>query len=138
MERGMTDIESIAACKLLEVLGQLLALWKLGAVEQYRDYGNVALQRGRDFNAHEIICVIQATVPLLVTDIKPIGSDDCKQRVTSSDFLAQDLDEVRAQRNGVNIHEQKIAPKLLRHSIMNAPGMTRAVVAAIADKKLAG
>ena len=68
----MPDFEAVAYGKLSEVLGQLIRLRNCGAVQQNRDYGDITLQSRCNFDAHEIMRVIQAAVSCLIVGIKPI------------------------------------------------------------------
>jgi len=49
------------------------------------------LKRRRDFDAHEVVRVIQATVSMLITRIGPVWSNDREQHAAFCDFLVQDL-----------------------------------------------
>jgi hypothetical protein len=63
-----------------------------------------------------------------------MSADHGEQHVALGDFLAQNLDEIHSERDGVYVHEKEIATERLHQSIVNATGVTRAVVVAIADE----
>src|SRR5262249_50400793 len=58
------------------------------------------------------------------------------QHVTLGDLLAEHLDEVDPQRDGVDVHEQEVAAKLPFQPIVHSASVTSAIVAAIADEDL--
>src|SRR5215472_3981484 len=132
----MTDIKPVAEGKLFQFLRQLTRLRHLGAIQQDRDDRNVALEGYPDFDSHEIIRVIQAAVAIFIPRIEPVGSDHREQHVTLGDLLAEHLDKVDPQRDGVDVHEQEVTAELPFQPIMHAARMTRAIVAAIADEDL--
>jgi hypothetical protein len=130
----MADVEPVSRCQLPEVRGQLVGLWHPRTVQEDRDYRNIALQRGCDLDAHEVMRIIKAAVSIVVARVEPIWANQSDQCITLRDLLAQNPNEVRAERNSVNVHEQEIAAELLRESVVNAPGVARALVTTIADK----
>src|SRR5262245_22950560 len=75
---------------------------------------------------------------MLVTHMQPIGANYSQQHVTSRDLLAQNLDEIRAKRNCVNVHEEQLVTEFKTQPIMNAPGVTGCVLSAIADEDISG
>src|SRR5262245_46746288 len=52
------------------------------------------------------------------------------------DLLAEHLDKVDPQRDGVDIHEQEVAAELPFQPIMHSASVARAIVTAIADEDL--
>src|SRR5262249_8428110 len=131
-----TNIEPVAEGKLFQFLRQLIRLRHLGAIQQDRDDGNVALKGRPDFDSHKIVRVIQAAVVIFITRIQPVGSDHREQHVTLGDLLAERLDQVDPQRDGVDVHEQEVAAELSFQPIVHSASMARAIVAAIADEDL--
>src|SRR5262245_35466270 len=132
----MTDIEPVAEGKLFQFFWQLTRLRHLGAIQQDRDDRNVALKGRTDFDSHKIVRVIQAAVAIFITRIEPVGSDHREQHVTLGDLLAEHLDKVDPQSDGVDIHEQEVAAELPFQPIMHSASVARAIVAAIADEDL--
>ena len=112
----------------------MLDFRNLCAVKQYRDYRYAALQRRRNLDTHKISRAIQAAISLLVAGIEPMCADHGEQYITLGDFLTQNFDEIHSKGDRVYVHEKEIAAERLHQPIVNAPGMTRAVVVAIADE----
>src|SRR5262249_9621588 len=132
----MTDIEPVAEGKLFQFLRQLTRLRHLGAIQQDRDDGNVALEGRPDFDSHKIVRVIQAAVAFFITRIEPVWADHREQHVTLGDLLAEHLDKVDPQRDGVDVHEQEVAAELPFQPIVHSASVAGAIVAAIADEDL--
>ena len=86
----------------------------------------------------KIVLVVEPPFALLVAQGAPVRPDHRQQHVAFGDLLTQHLDEVHAERNRVHVHEQEVAAKLPLQPVAHAPGMARAVVAAIADEEFAG
>ena len=63
-------------------------------------------------------------------------ADHREQRIALGNLVAENLDEVRAKRNAINVHEQQIGAKFMGQAVVDPAGMTRAVVASVADENL--
>ena len=61
------------------------------------DHRDVALKRRRDFDADEIVRIIEPPASAVVTHIQPSRSDDGEQDIAPSDRLAYDFDEVHTE-----------------------------------------
>ena len=72
MKRDMTNVEPIAHGKLFQVLGQLIVLRYLGAIQQERDHGDIALEGRPYFDLHVIVRVIQTARPGVIARIEPV------------------------------------------------------------------
>jgi hypothetical protein len=105
MKRGMAHIQPVASHQPFKVSRQVLRSRNSGAVEQDRDYGNVAFQRRRDFDADEISCAIQPPGSLLVPGIDPTWADQCEQHIAFGDLVAQNLYEIRSGADTGYVHE---------------------------------
>ncbi len=138
MERSVPDINAVAHRQLFEIRRQLLGLRQFGIVEQHRDHRNVAGQRGGDLDPHKVVFIVEPALAVLIEDCGPVRTDHGKQDVAFRDFVAQHFDEIQAERNGVDIHEQKVAAELPLQPVAQAPGMTGTVVTAIADEEFTG
>src|SRR5262249_5840349 len=75
---------------------------------------------------------------MLITGIKPVGSDDCEEYVALGHLITQDLDEACPEWNGVNVHEQEITAQDAVQAIVDAPGRACAVITAITDEDSRG
>ena len=80
----------------------------------------------------------RAPLAVLITRIEPARTDDSQQCVTFSHLLAKNPDEVGTQRNGVHVHEQKIAAELPLQSVVYPAGVACTVVASVTDEQSRG
>ena len=136
VKRGMADIQSVTLRELFNVLGLLIGFWNARAAEQDRYDWDVTLKGRRDLDANEIAPIVQTTVTVFITRVEPIGSDHRQQHAALGDLLAQDLDEIHPERDGVHVHEQKLTAELALEPVFNPSGMAGAVLAAITDENL--
>src|SRR5262245_32039972 len=62
-ETSHDERRAVAHGKLFQVLGQLIGLRYLGAIQQEWDHGNIALESGPDLDPHVIVRIIQPARP---------------------------------------------------------------------------
>jgi hypothetical protein len=67
------------------------------------------VQCGGDFDAYEIVWIVEATVASLVNSIKPPGTDDCEENVSTRYLVCEALDEIRTKGDAVYVHEDAVA-----------------------------
>jgi hypothetical protein len=132
----MTDVEPVAHGKLFQSLWQPIFRWPPRPVEQEGDHRDATLKRRRDFNSHRVVWIVQTTLSVLVAHVQPVGSDHREQHVAPGDLLAQNIDEVRPERDGIYVHKQEIASELLRQPVVNASSKARTIAPAIANENL--
>jgi hypothetical protein len=116
----------------------LIGLWNSGALQEDWNDTDAAFQRGPYLDAHEVIGVLQAPATFLVARIEPTRTDDRQQRVTLGDLLANYLDEVGTQRNGVDVHEQETAAEFSLKSVVYPAGVACGVVAPVTNEQFRG
>ena len=133
----MRDLYSLPARKLLESLRQVVGLRHHCAVDQHGNDRHVALERGFDFDAHEIVGIIKAAAIVLVRAREPIPADNRDQRIASANALCQHFDEIAAGRDVVDVDEDVLAPKAVLQAIIDAPREPGRVFSAIANEDAA-
>ena len=84
---------------------QLLLPERPGAIDQHRNHPHTALQRGLDFKAHVVIGVVEPSAALLIGECRPLTPDQSHQHRARVNRLPDDLGEVQARLNGVQVHE---------------------------------
>src|SRR5580704_12429130 len=131
------QMQPVTDREFLELDGEIFGLRNHCAIEQYWNDRDVAKQCGRDLDADEIIRIVEPTMAVVVEHIGPVRANDREQRVALGNFVAQNLDEIHPERHGVNVHEKEIGAKLSLQPVTHAPGMTCAVIAAIAYEQFA-
>jgi hypothetical protein len=75
--------------------------------------------------------IIEAAVADFVLGVEPVGPDDGEQDVTCCNFGTQHLNEIQPERNGVDVHEQRFAAKLLLEPVIDTAGRGGAVVSPV-------
>jgi hypothetical protein len=63
----VANVEAITPGQSLEIIGEFAGLRYRRAIKQDRNDRDIALERGRNFDANKVILVVQAPTPLLVT-----------------------------------------------------------------------
>lgn len=104
------------AYELSHRFGQFFGRRHLRVVNQYRDDRYLwSRQRRDDFNPNEICLVMQA-----IQIAEPSWPNYRKEGSAFSNLLIQMIDEIGTWRNGINVHEQSIAPESLFQPIVQA------------------
>src|SRR5437660_1619919 len=70
---------------------------------------DVPLERGRDFDRHEIIRIVEPASAALILRVQPIRSNDDEKSVARSHLVVQVCRKIDAGRNVVDIHENLVA-----------------------------
>ena len=102
---AIAQLESIEPGKLVELSRQLLLPKRFGAIDQHRNHPHTALQRCLDFEPHEVVRVVEPPPPLLIGQRRPLPPDQGHQHRARLNRLPDDLGEVQARLDGVQIHE---------------------------------
>ena len=84
---------------------QLLLPKRSSAIDQHRDHPHTALQRRLDLEPHEVIRVVEPTASLLIGKGYPLAPDQGHQHCAGVNCLPDDLGEVQACLDGVQVHE---------------------------------
>ena len=77
-----------------------------GVLDQDRDDPDAALQGDADLLHDPVGRVVDAPTPLVVGEADPAIADEGQQDVTAADGPAYEVGEVRAGRDGVDVHEE--------------------------------
>jgi hypothetical protein len=93
-----------------------------GPIHQDRDDPDVARQGGLDLQAHEVIGVIETTLPMCIGDRQPLLTDQRQQHVAGPDRSGDHLHEVIAQLDGVHVLEDLVAAEAVGQSVVQPAG----------------
>jgi hypothetical protein len=115
-------------------LRKLLEARHAGLTDQHRNHSLVPFQGQFDFDADEIIRIIEPSVSVLIHRIEPTWTDDRQQRVALPNLLVQSLEEVDSRSDTVDVHEQVFRLKRLPQPIKQAPRIARIVATTIIDE----
>jgi hypothetical protein len=106
------QLKGLPVDQLAETGWQLVRMWHPGLSHQDRDDSHLALQRGFNLDAHEIVRVLQAPAAGLVGDREPLGTDQHEQHITGPDGVGDDLGEVIPQLDRVHVLENLVGPEM--------------------------
>ena len=92
---------------IASTLRQILAPWHGRAVDEEGNDANVALERRLDLDADEIVRIVDATPAVFVGARNPSLSDDSDEGVALADALGQNIEEIDAWRNIVDVKKRR-------------------------------
>ena len=113
---------------------QLLLPERPGAIDQYRDHAHPALKRCLDFKAHIVVGVIESPAAFLIGECRPLTPDQGHQHGARVDGLPDDLGEVQARLNGVQIHEDARVRDTLAKLELQQTGVGGSVLTPVAEE----
>ena len=106
------------------------------ALDKQRDYPNVSVQRGLDFNSDDVLRVINASSNRFFGLACPPVADDDEDYVALLDDCVDMLSEVHAQGDGIDVFENGGLAELLNQAIINAASHAGIVLPAIGNEDL--
>ena len=133
----MPKLKRLPTRQAFEILRQFVLSGHLGAVNEYRDHGNVALERPSDLDADIVLVALNPAPPLLVLSCHPMRPDKRKQHVALRDLGIKLLDEIAARLDGVDIDEEIAAREVLGEMIVQPARYARSVVSPVVDEDAA-
>jgi hypothetical protein len=109
IEALMGYCQTLSAHQWLECFRQHFLPRHDCTADKDRDDRDIALQRSREFNTHEILGIVEAPSAVLVNRGQPVPADDSHEGVTIGNPIGQDLDEIDAELDVVHIEEYSLA-----------------------------
>ena len=120
--------------KPLQAFRQVIRLGHRRAVDQDGNDTNPAVERRLDFNSHKITRIFETPLVVLISGGNPILSDDGYERLAFADPLDQNVDEIEACLDIVDVYKDILGSKLLPQALVNEPRESGGIVSPIADK----
>ena len=74
-------------------------------MDEYRNYGDIPLQRGSSFQANEVEGVVEAPLASLILRIGPFFTNDRKEYSAGGNALINRLAKIASHLDGGDIHE---------------------------------
>src|SRR6202030_3091583 len=133
----MRQLDTIAISKFLEFRRELFGRRHPRAAHQHWNNGNVTLQGGHCFDAHEIRRVTKAACSRLVFRVQPFLADHYKEDTASGDALFDGFTKVASRLNRGYIHEYRLFAEVVGEIVKQAAGLALRVAPPIADKDAA-
>src|SRR5271170_7649307 len=75
------------------------------------DNGDVASERRSDFQAHEVVVVVEAAFSICTGDGRPLRSDDGQKDTAAGDVVVDGFAEVEARSNAGDGHKNRVIAK---------------------------
>src|SRR5271165_2956732 len=130
----MGQFNAVAIRQVLEIFGQLLRAWHLGAVHQNRNNRDIAHQGGCGFDANEVRGIVQTAGSVFVLRIEPMRAHHNQQHATLGYALFNGLTKVAPRFDAGDIHEDHVFAKALDQIVKQSARLTLRVIPAIADE----
>lgn len=134
----MAETNCVAPREGAQSFGQILLARHLGIVNQHRDHPDAAAERRLQFNADEILGIVETARAGLVGRVEPSPADHRKHDVAGRHLLIEHLDEIEPGLDRVDIHEQLAGGKVIFKTVEQTSGKARIVTAPIVDEDLTG
>ena len=104
------------------------------ALDQRGDNPNIAGKRRRDFQPDEVLWVIEPPPSRVISDRQPLLANQCDQGIARAHSLLNNLDEVEAGLNRVDVHKDIVPPKMLAEPIIEPSSPSPTIVPPVADE----
>ena len=137
IEAGQRNLDGLPAGEFLQAVRKLAGLRHRRPVDKDRNDRNVALQRRLDFDADEVVRVVEATTVLTVGARDPVLADDGQERVALADPVGKHVDEITPGRDRVDVEKDVLPSEAARQPIVDPPGVSARVFPSIADEDAA-
>jgi hypothetical protein len=134
MEPFIAKFVSISPRQRLQHVWQVCGVRHGCPVDQRRDHPNVATKGRRNFQPNEVLRIIKPTPSSSVGDRQPLLANERHQGIARAYRLLNDLHEVQAGLNRVDVHEHVLSPKVLAEPIIEPSSPPATIVAPIADE----
>ena len=136
-ESLMSEPDGIALGKRPHRFGQLIRVRHTRLVHQHRDNPLTLLERGFDFDAHEIVGIVEASAAVLIGGAEPVVANHRQHRVALRHLRFQHADEVFTGRDIVHVHEEPLGRERLLQTTEKRLREPRLIAAAIIDENFA-
>ena len=121
VEAARAELERLAAHEPRKAVGQLVRPRHPCAIHEDRDDAHIARQRRFDFQADEVVGVVEPPPAALVGDRQPLVADQGQQHITRSDSRGDRRHEVVAQGDRVDVLEDlRVAEPLVEPVVQPA------------------
>jgi hypothetical protein len=132
-----THLDAVAIGQRRKRRPQLVRPRHWRALHQHRNDGDVAGEGILDLAAHAVVGIVQPAAPVRLGDVEPAAPDDDQHGGALAHRGAQDLPEVSAERDRVDIFEDVGTTKAGGELVVQEAAAVGGVVAAIGDEELA-
>jgi hypothetical protein len=109
-----------------------------GALHEHRDHPDAAAQGGLDFEADEVVRIVEPAGAVRRELGYPSGTDHHEHRRGLAKRRLQDLHEVGAGLDGVDVEEHAIRTEAPLQMVGEPAGIARRVVSPVADEDALG
>jgi hypothetical protein len=133
----MRQADRVAPRECLQPLRQFGRARHLCVVHKHRDHAFLLRESGLDFDAHEVLGIVEASRSALVACRNPVLADHRDQHVAARDLIVQHLHKVEPGGDIVDVHEQPLGREGLFKSAVKRLSKAGIVAAAIVNENVA-
>ena len=135
MKITITHRHRIPPRQFFDVTRQLIGGRHRGIADQQRNQADVlAGQRGSDFQAHKIMRVLQPPFAVFIFCQQPQFTDYHQHNIAGADGILNAPDPVFARLNRVDVHENRVTPKMRSQAIIQPACITCTIHSPVTDK----
>jgi hypothetical protein len=128
------DLDGVSSTQCQQCVWKLLARRHLRPVEKDREEPHAGPQPGLDLKPNEVVGVVDPSLAGPVSGVQPLLTNDDHQRVAARYPLLDDLREVVAWGDIVDVDEDPIGAKALSERICQAVSRVRSIVTTVTDE----
>jgi hypothetical protein len=128
------ELHAVAEGQVLQVVRQLHLRGHLRALHQHRDHRDVAPQRRRRLQPHEITGIVQPAPAVGPLEVKPLPAHQCQQHRAARHLGVDGLAEVDPRLDAHHVHEDRVGAKHLAQVLEQAARMALGILATVADE----
>ena len=117
-----------------QFVGQVLGARHRRVFDEHRHDADLAAQCRSGLQANEVLRIVEPAATAGVRRAQPPRADDDDQHATRRDGLLDRIDEIDAGVYALDVHEHPLAAEVRRQPVVEPTGVTRRIVAAVADE----
>jgi len=130
----MRDLDAVSKCEFFEIVRKLISPWHSGSLNQHGNDGNITPQGRVRFEAHDIALIVEASLAVGVSCVKPGAPDQRQQHTARGCLLFDSPAKVDARLNPSDIHEYRSGTERLCQVLKQSACVTFSVVTAVTDE----
>src|SRR5271165_1005390 len=106
-------------------------------MDEYRNYGDIALQRRCSFETDEVKWVVEPPLSRLILSVGPFFTDDRQQDATGSNTLVNRFAKIAPRLDRRDIHEHRVFAEVANKVVEQTSRFAFRVISTIADENSA-
>ncbi len=131
---GVGDGDGVSTRQRLEDHGEFRLPRHRRILDQHRDHGDSAFERGGDLAGHDIVGLVETSLPVRPSGREPAGTDHDDRCVGRGEAALDRLDEVGASVDVVDVTKDAVRAEVGRQTVVQPSGNAAYVGTPIADE----